>query len=151
MKHNFFETLFGAVIILVAAVFFVYAYQKSDVVQTNQYTYSADFNSIEGIVVGSDVRLAGVKVGTVLKTYVDPKSYLAVVELTAEDKIKLPEDTAAQIKSDGLLGNKYVALSPGGSEKNLKPGDRITYTQSAVNLEDLIGKAIFSNSDNKKN
>jgi phospholipid/cholesterol/gamma-HCH transport system substrate-binding protein len=93
------------------------------------------------------VRMAGVRVGSVVDAVIDPKTYLAVVTLTVQDNLRLPRDSSAQITSDGLLGSEYVSLGPGGDEKMLAPGQDITITQSAVNLEQLLGKFIFSVTD----
>ena len=93
---------------------------------------------------GADVRLAGVKVGSVSEQRIDPQSFLAVVALSVRDDMKLPKDSAAIITSESLLGGKYLSLQPGGDEAMLQPGQTITITQSSVSLEELLGKFIFS-------
>jgi phospholipid/cholesterol/gamma-HCH transport system substrate-binding protein len=104
----------------------------------------ASFDHIDGLNVGGDVRIAGVKVGSVVAERIDPKTFQAVVTLNVRDGIDLPKDTAAEITSESLLGGKYINLSPGGDEQVLKPGQDITITQSSVSLEQLLGKFIFS-------
>ncbi|EKE08872.1 MAG: Acetyl-CoA carboxylase subunit A [uncultured bacterium] len=99
---------------------------------------------------GSDVRLSGVKVGTIKDLHLDPESYLAVVYLTLEPQVVLPKDSSAEIVSEGLLGGKYLALVPGGDEETIGPGGEIVYTQSAVSLEALIGKFIFNAQEKKE-
>jgi phospholipid/cholesterol/gamma-HCH transport system substrate-binding protein len=104
----------------------------------------ANFDHIDGLGVGADVRLAGVKVGSVNQEHIDPQSFQAVVALTVRDDIKLPKDTAAIVTSESLLGGKYLSLQPGGDTTMLQPGQSITITQSSVSLEELLGKFIFS-------
>ena len=93
---------------------------------------------------GSDVRMSGIKIGSVVAQSLDPQTYRAIVRLSVDSAIKLPEDTTARIQSDGLLGNTYMVLEPGGAEEMIPPGGKIRYTQSSVSLENLIGKLIFS-------
>jgi phospholipid/cholesterol/gamma-HCH transport system substrate-binding protein len=105
---------------------------------------TAQFNSVVGIRDGSDVRIAGVKVGSILSETLDPKTFLADVRMSIDPAYKLPEDTVAEIVSAGLLGDRYMALVPGGSEQIIPAGGRIKFTQSPVSLENLIGQMIFS-------
>jgi len=143
-RHSAAELLTGAVILLVAAGFLGYAVAHSGRTGLSGYALTARFDHIDGLTVGSDVRLAGVKVGTVSNARIDPQSYLAVVTLTVQDGIQLPKDSSAEVTSDGLLGGKFLSLSPGGDPTMLKPGGAITITQSSVSLEQLLGKFIFS-------
>src|SRR5690606_38029993 len=98
------------------------------------------FDRVDGLAVGSDVRLSGIKVGTVTGQELDPHSYQAVVRFSMDPAVQLPEDTAAKITSEGLLGGNYLALSPGGSDIMLEPGEDIAYTQGAVDFLSLISK-----------
>jgi phospholipid/cholesterol/gamma-HCH transport system substrate-binding protein len=140
----------GAVVLVVAAVFLFFAYSTSQLRAVSGYELTADFERIDGIKEGSDVRVSGIKVGSVVAGTLDPKTFLATVRLTVEPSIKLPDDTVAEIVSDGLLGSKYLSLTPGGSEKDIPPGGRIRYTQSSVSLEHLIGQMMFSPPSGKK-
>ncbi len=88
--------------------------------------------------------MAGVKVGTIADARIDQQSYLAVVTLTVQDRLQLPKDSSAEVTSDGLLGGKFLSLTPGGDSMMLEPGGTITITQSSVSLEQLLGKFIFS-------
>ncbi len=90
------------------------------------------------------MKLAGVKIGSVTGTAIDPKTYQATVTLTVEDAIKLPRDSSASVVSEGLLGGKYLLLQPGGDTADIAPGGQITITQSSVNIEELLGKFVFS-------
>ena len=127
---------------LVAAV--VGEGRKTD---TTGYQLNADFTHIDGLDIGSDVRLAGVTVGQVVREAVDPHTFKAHVTFTVRPDIHLSDDTAAIITSDSLLGGKYIALSPGGDDKTLKPGETVGQTQGSISLEQLLSKFIFSVTD----
>lgn len=146
-RRSIAEVLTGAIVLVVAAGFLGYAIAHSGRSAAPGYTLHARFDRVDGLAVGADVRLAGVKVGSVTDTTIDPKTYLAVVSFTVRSGIELPKDTSASITADGLLGSNYLSLSPGGDEAMLQPGQTITITQSAVNLEELLGKFIFSASN----
>jgi len=144
--RNWAEILTGAVILLVTATFLVFAIGQSgrSIGGTGGITLNAKFDRIDGLTPGADVRIGGVKVGSVLDQRIDPQTYLAVLRLQVQDGIGVPEDSSAEITSESLLGGKYVALVPGGSERMLKDGGEIGITQSAVSLESLLGRFIFS-------
>ena len=144
MSRSLVETLLGAVVLLVALAFLVYAYTTSDVADPGGYRLSASFSSITGIQPGSDVQISGIKVGEVVQTRLNEQTYEAVVELSVESGVELPTDSSARIVSEGLLGSRYVELQPGAEMEMLEPGGEITFTQSAINLEDLIGRFVFS-------
>jgi phospholipid/cholesterol/gamma-HCH transport system substrate-binding protein len=131
-------------VLLVAVAFLAYAVAHSGRTSGSGYTLFARFEHIDGLAVGADVRIAGVKVGTVTEEQIDPKAFVAVVSLTVRDDIRLPKDTGAAITSESRLGGKYISLSPGGDDTDLKPGQTLTITQSSVSLEELLGKFIFS-------
>lgn len=150
MKNNIIETIMGSVVLLVASFFLVFAYKTSGFEKGDANLYNATFDRIDGLVIGSEVRMSGVKVGIVRDLSIEEKTYLAKVNFTVDKSIKLPQDTSAEISSNGLLGGKYLALVPGGADEDLRPGATITHTQSAVNLEALIGQVIFSNSSKKE-
>ena len=150
MKANLLEVVMGAVVLSVFAFFVIFAYTSSQWQPTKGYEVIAKFDRIDGLMRGSDVRLSGVKVGTVKDIHLDPSSYLAVVHIALSPDISLPKDSAAEIVSDGLLGGKILALVPGGEDENIIPGGEIMYTQAAVSLESLIGKFIFSAQDKKE-
>ena len=143
-RHGVAETLTGALVLVVAVAFLAYAVVHSGRTAGSGYTLLARFDHIDGLSVGADVKIAGVKVGTVSEATIDPKNFVAVVAMDIEESIQLPKDSAASIVSESLLGGKYISLSPGGDETNLKPGQTITITQSSVSLEELLGKFIFS-------
>ena len=97
-------------------------------------------DSVEGLNVGSDVRLGGIKVGTVVSQELDPLTYLAVVRIGIAEDVRIPTDSMVQVVSEGLLGGRYMAIVPGAEDAMLGPGGEIRYTQSAVNIEQLIGR-----------
>ncbi len=150
MKANIVETLIGAVVLVVAGVFLWFAVGRADVGRVDGYRLSAKFQSVAGIGVGSDVMIGGIKVGTVLEQYLDPKSYLAVLVLSMRDDIKLPTDSSIKISSSGLLGGNYLAIEPGAEDDFLAAGDEFEFTQGAIDLTDLIGKAIYGQSGDQK-
>jgi phospholipid/cholesterol/gamma-HCH transport system substrate-binding protein len=144
MSGNVIETMMGAVVLAVAAFFLVFAYTHSQLRTVSGYSVTAQFERVDGIQPGGDVRIGGIKVGTITAETLDPKTFLATVHMNIDPAYKLPDDTVAEILSSGLLGDKYLALVPGGSDKMIPPGGRITYTQAPVNLENLIGQMMFS-------
>jgi phospholipid/cholesterol/gamma-HCH transport system substrate-binding protein len=143
-RHGVAETLTGALVLVVVAAFLAYAVAHSGRTGGSGYSLQARFDHIDGLAVGADVRIGGVKVGTVTQEEVDPKTFVAIVAMTVRNDIQLPKDSAASIVSESLLGGKYISLSPGGDDTNLKPGQTIAITQSSVSLEELLGKFIFS-------
>jgi phospholipid/cholesterol/gamma-HCH transport system substrate-binding protein len=144
MANNAIETVMGAVVLAVAGGFLYFAYNSSSVKSVDGYKVNADFTNITGIGLGSDVRIGGIKVGVVERLSLDPQSYQAVARMRIDDNVKLPKDSSASVQSAGLLGDKFVAIEPGGDENNLKDGDTIQFTQSSVSLEEMIGKFVFS-------
>jgi len=143
-RRSIVEVVIGAVVLLVAAGFLAYAIANSGRSAAAGYTLYARFDHIDGLGVGNDVRLAGVKVGSVSQERIDPQTFQAIVGFSIRDDIKLPKDTAAIITSESLLGGKYLSLQPGGDEAILQPGQMVTITQGSISLEELLGKFIFS-------
>ncbi len=149
MKTNLLEVVMGAFVLVVFTFVVIFAYSTSQWQPSESYEVIAKFDRIDGLMRGSDVRLSGVKIGTIKDIHLDPITYLAVVHVTIAPEVKLPKDSAAEVVSDGLLGGKYLALVPGGEDENISPGGEIMNTQAAVSLESLIGKFIF-NAEEKK-
>ncbi len=138
------ELAAGAAVLLVTAGFVAYAASNTGRGVSSGIRLSAKFDNVGSVGSGADVRMAGVKVGSVVATDIDPQSYQAVVHFTLQPDIKLSDDSSAAISTGGLLGGGFMSLSPGGSDKMLGDGGVITITQSATNLEDLLGKFIFN-------
>jgi phospholipid/cholesterol/gamma-HCH transport system substrate-binding protein len=108
---------------------------------TKQYPVKATFTNISGLKEGSEVDIAGVKVGKVAK--ISLNNYNANVELLINPEVKLQEDSIASIRTQGIIGDKYIKISPGGAEDYIKPNGMISETESAVDIEELISKYIF--------
>ncbi|MDX6748967.1 outer membrane lipid asymmetry maintenance protein MlaD [Geminicoccaceae bacterium 1502E] len=144
MHHNVVETVLGAVVLIVAVAFLGWAYSRSNAGDPGGYQLVASFDRVDGLDTGSDVRISGIKVGTVLSQSLDTDTYRAEVRFSVRDGIELPTDSSAAVVSASLLGGKYLALTPGADDRMLGDGQAITLTQSSVNLEDLIGRYIFS-------
>jgi phospholipid/cholesterol/gamma-HCH transport system substrate-binding protein len=144
LKENLVETLVGLFVVVVAALFVIYGYSVSETDSGDGYRVSAQFNRVDGLTIGSDVRMSGIKIGTVRSLELDPASFYANAEFEIANGIDLPDDTSAKITSEGLLGGNYVSLSPGGSEDLLEPGGEILYTQGSVDLIELVSQALFS-------
>lgn len=151
MKNSVFETVVGAIVLLVALVFLSFAYKSSNFTGFDGYEVSANFSQAEGITEGTDVKISGIYVGSVVGQSLDPEQYTALIHMRINSDIQLPLDTTASIVSEGLLGGRYVSLEPGGDPDFLKAGDKIIYTQSSPNLEQLLGKFIFNLSNSDKN
>ncbi len=145
--RNISELVAGAAVLVVTFGFLGYAIANTGRTTTSGYTLTARFDRIDGLGPGSDVRVAGVRVGRINSARIDPASYQAEISFSVQSDVKLPDDSSAEISSDGLLGGKVLALVPGGSEKMLGDNGRITITQSAASLEQLLGKFIFNVSD----
>jgi len=150
MGGNVVETLIGAVVLAIAVAFLTFAYTRADVGDVTGYEVLARFERIDGLSAGSDVRMSGIKIGTIVKQTLDTQDYLAVVRMSIDPAVKLPEDSSAEVVSDGLLGSKYMSLVPGGADEMIEAGGEIRFTQSSVSLEQLIGKFMFSSGDDAK-
>ena len=151
MSRSVIETVLGAIVLIGAFVFLVFSYSKGDAGEVTGYRISADFSGIGGLKVGDDVQISGVKIGQVAGIMLDPQSYLARVTMEVDNDVKLPDDSSATISSQSLLGGKYMSLEPGASEDMLADGGRIEFTQAPQNLEEILGKFIFSAADKKNN
>tara|TARA_Y100001970_G_C14064024_1_gene765727 strand:+ start:410 stop:850 length:441 start_codon:yes stop_codon:yes gene_type:complete len=143
MSRGVAETLTGTVVLGIAIAFIVFAYTTSSVATVSGYEISAKFTRIDGLMRGSDVRVGGIKVGSVIEQTLDPITYQADVSMSISESISLPVDSTAAVVSDGLLGGKYVNLEPGGSEQMMNEGHIILYTQSSIMIDQLIGQFVF--------
>lgn len=143
MGRNLVETVMGAVVLLIAGFFLAFAYNTSDLRKVSGYPIVAKFRSVEGLNPGSDIRVGGVKIGSVSEQRLDPEDYRAIVVMSIQSDIKIPADSEASVTSDGLLGANYVRIKPGHDDKNLEPGGEIMKTHDVVDLEQLMGRVIF--------
>ena len=143
-EHTTAEVLTGAGVLAVAAGFLIYMSQVGGVglAPSGMSTYTASFRSAEGVGIGTDVRIAGVKVGSVLDMELDTTTFRAETVMSVAEGVSLPDDTAVVIASEGLLGGSYVELLSGGSVFNLEPGSEIEDTQSSVSIVELLLKFV---------
>ena len=144
MKRSLFETILGAVVLLVAGVFAFFATSLADINTGGGYEITAAFNKVGGLTQGNDVRISGVRVGTVKRIQLDPETYKAKASLNMHNDIQLPVDTVAQVVTEGLMGGYYLNLVPGVEDDMIVAGGSIDYTQPPVDLLDLLGRFIFS-------
>ena len=137
------EVLAGAAVVAIALGFALYAGRNTALtVQAGTYPLTAQFRSVEGVAVGADVKLAGLKVGTITNLVLNPKSLMAKATIAVDSAVQLPSDSAIVISQDGLLGGNYVEIIPGGMPDALAPGDEIEDTQGSVSLINLLMKFV---------
>ena len=144
MRRNIIETVMGAVVALTAIVFVVFALQSGNATPADGYQINATYADAAGLADGTEVRLAGVKIGSVTGQSLDMDRLLVTVTFTLDPAIRLPEDTVARVVADGLLGGTAVTLDPGKSETLIPPGGELRDARASVNIVDMIGQTIFS-------
>ena len=138
--NNFAETIIGAVVVAVAVLFIAFAYMRTGTGSLSGYEIDARLPKVDGLGVGTDVRLSGIKIGSVSDLTLDPKTYLVTVHMSIRDDIKLPTDSSMIITASGVLGSQYLSITPGGDEKTIPAGGMITNVQAA-NSNDLMSLA----------
>lgn len=143
MKKNPIETILGFVVLIFTALFLFFAFSQIDTKQVGGYTVVANFSKIGGLGAGADVRIAGLKVGSVLKTELKQEDYTVDVYLNIDSNVRLPMDTIAAISDSGIMGDKYIRLEPGKSHAFLNANDKIVQTKSYKSLEDSVSEFIF--------
>ncbi len=144
MQGSVIETLIGAVVLAVAGVFLVFAYDKAGIAKIEGYELVARFQKIDGINIGSDVVMSGIKIGSVVAQELDAKEFQAVLTISVQEGLVLPTDSTIKVTQTGLLGDQYLSIEAGGSDENLKPGGEFEFTQGSVDLIELVGKAMYS-------
>jgi len=145
MHNETVETLIGAVVIAIAVVFTVFAYRSTGTAPGGGYELTAKMTRVDGLAVGTDVRLAGLKVGTISAMTLGP-DYLITVHMAINPEVKVPDDSSLVVTSSSLLGSSYLSISPGGSDKMLPAGGRIKNTQGAIDMMGLINRFVNSGS-----
>ena len=143
MPANFLETVLGVFIFFGAIGFLVTAYLNSNNTQQDTFRILARFQAIDGLNRGADIRIGGVKVGSVDNLSLDPMTYEAVVAMAIYDTVSIPKDSEVTIGSNGLLGGRHLRINPGKSQEFWQAGDEAQHTKDAIALEELLGKAIF--------
>lgn len=143
MAENISEVLTGAGVLAVALAFAGYAGLAVNVgVGNGSYPLKASFRSVDGVSIGTDVRLAGVKIGTITQLNLNPETFYADATFSVKDGIAIPDDSAALISSEGLLGGNFIEIQPGGSPITLEAGAEILDTQGSVGLIQLLMKFV---------
>jgi phospholipid/cholesterol/gamma-HCH transport system substrate-binding protein len=141
IREQFAETLVGLVVLIAAGLFINYTMQTvGEGKSRDDYTLIAKFGSAKGIDIGSDVRMAGVKIGVISDVSLDKDTRDAKVELSIQAGIPVPEDSVARITTDGLLGSAYISIDPGAEDTLLEAGQEFDFTQGAVDLLTLLGQ-----------
>ena len=140
MRNDTVETLIGAIVVVVAIFFLVFAYRSTGAAAVAGYELTARMSRVDGIVLGTDVKLSGIKVGEVAALTLDPKDYLVIVHMKIHDDVMIPDDSSLMVTSSGLLGSSYLSIAPGGSDKMLAAGGRIRNTQGSVDLMGLLAR-----------
>jgi phospholipid/cholesterol/gamma-HCH transport system substrate-binding protein len=141
--RNLVETVMGAVVLLIAGFFLIFAYNSSNLRPISGYEVKARFNSVEGLQEGGDVRIGGVKVGSVTGQSLDAENFQAIVTLTLKPQVKLPTDSIASVTGDSLLGGKYIKIEPGTAKTTIAAGGELKKTKDALVLEQMLGRMIF--------
>ncbi len=143
MRKNAVETILGGVVLIVAVIFLTFALNTAQVKAVVGYNVSAAFLKVGGLTNGSDVRINGIKVGTVSDLQLDPQTFDAVVSMSIREDVAIPTDSVAGIGSSGIIGGKFVSIQPGGAKEDLPDGGEITRTKDFKSLEDQVGEIIF--------
>ncbi len=151
MQRNMIETLMGFVVLAAAALFLTFVFSSIEMDSGDRYEINAYFNKLGGVNVGSDVRISGISIGSVSALRLDPDTFRAVVTLQINENYQIPEDTAASIIAESLLGGNFIDLVPGGSPEFIEPGGTIEFTQDAIDIVQLLGKFIFTAAEAGKN
>lgn len=137
---NLAETVIGAAVVAIAVLFIAFIYTRTGSGGLSGYEIQARLARVDGLGVGTDVRLAGIKIGTVSNLTLDPKTYLVTVHMNVRDDVKIPVDSSLMVTSSGLLGSSYISITPGGDDKMLGSGGMIENSQGSVDLMGLINR-----------
>lgn len=151
MRKKPVETIMGLVVLVIALLFLGFAYNVTDLQVVEGYSVNAEFTKVGGLSIGSDVRINGIKVGTVTAQDLNNEDYTVRVTFSIASNVKLPKDSVATIVSDGLMGNKFVKIEPGKAKEYLADGDTFAKTKNFKTIEDMVGEIIYmvTGSDNK--
>lgn len=144
------ETIMGIVVLVIAVLFMMFAYNVSDLHVVKGYDINAKFLKVGGLNTGADVRINGVKVGTVVEQKINTDDFMVDVKMSILPEIVLPIDSVITIAGDGLMGDKFIKIEPGNSSEKIKPGDIVKKTKDAKSLEDMVGEIIFMVTGNEE-
>lgn len=149
MQNGFVETLIGAAVVIVASVFFYYGWNTTGSGAVSGYEVVAKFDRVDGVGVGTDVRMSGIKIGTVTAQELDQKTYRAFLRMTIKKDIALPEDSSVKVASESFLGGAFLSVSPGGSDTMMIAGAEFENTQGSIDIVGLLSQAMFSGGGDK--
>lgn len=149
MKKTSVETAVGVFVLigLLSVAYLTIKLGKMEWFGDDYYLLDARFDSVSGLKAGAQVDMAGVEIGQVADIHLDHERQVAVVRLKIKQEVILTDDVIASVKTSGLIGDKYIKLTPGGSDRILKPGDMIIETESALDIEELVSKYVFGNAE----
>ena len=139
-RSNTAETLIGAAVVAIALVFAALAYYRTGSAGASGYEVNARLSKVDGLAVGTDVRLSGIKVGTVSGLVLDPANYLVTVKMDIRNDIKLPADSSILVTQAGFLGGQYLSITPGGDDKMMAPGAFFESAQGSIDIMNLVGR-----------
>ncbi len=149
MRRDVMEILAGIVVLVLAAGAVALAFSSSGVESVAGYEIEAEFDNVSGVTLGTEVRLSGVKVGTVVGKSLAKQGDLAWLTLSIGADYRIPADSRVRILPEGLLGNSYVQLEPGGALEDMEPGAFVPYdrTQGAINVVDLLSRFVVQSAE----
>lgn len=142
MSRSVIESLVGALVLAVSVVVLIGVFQSSDTQRVAGYQLTARFDNAEGLASGTDIRLAGIKIGSVASQRVDPETFEAAVTFNIDSGVELPADSVARVVPDGLLGGTFIEISPGSAEEILQPDGTFENTRGAINVVELISQIV---------
>ena len=149
-QNNIAETLIGAAVVVVAIAFLAFGYLRTGSGSLSGYEVNAKLAKVDGLSVGTDVRLSGIKIGTVTALTLDPKNYLVTVHMNIRDDVKLPMDSSVLVTQAGFLGDQYLSITPGGDDKMMTAGVFFESAQGSIDVMNLVGRfATGANTSNQ--
>ena len=141
-QNNIAETLIGAIVIAVAVIFLAFAYMRTGTGSFSGYELNARMPKVDGLDRGTDVRLGGIKIGSISDLTLDPKTYLVTVHMSIRNDIKIPKDSSVLVTSAGILGSSYLSITPGGDDKMMAPGAYFENVQGSIDMMNLVGRVV---------
>ena len=152
MNKSIIETVAGLLVLLLAFFGIFIAYQNSEVsMKTDGHIIKAEFENIEGISIGSPVKISGLIIGEVVQYSLNRDNFYVVISMKINKGIKLPTDTSASVSGLGVMGNRYISLVPGAEDDEIANDGMIEYTSPPMDIESMIGKFIFGSADKESN
>jgi len=141
-QNNIAETVIGAIVIAVAVIFLAFAYMRTGTGSFSGYELNARMPKVDGLGIGTDVRLGGIKIGSISDLTLDPKTYLVTVHMSIRNDIKIPSDSSVLVTSAGILGSSYLSITPGGEDKMMAAGAYFENVQGSIDMMNLVGRVV---------